>query len=104
MTTALTAPEGVEKAWPGTTPGADPLPGRLDRWLAARGAELVVVLGHPAYYPRFGFAPAAALGLTCKWPVPADAFMALDLRPGPPAAPGSGAARIVEYLPEFDDV
>ena len=74
----------------------------------ARGAEFVVVLGHPEYYPRFDFAPAAALGPACKWPVPAEAFMALDLRPaatgGAPAPPGSRDARLVEYLPEFDDV
>jgi predicted N-acetyltransferase YhbS len=28
------------------------------------GWRFVVVLGHPAYYPKFGFAPAAAFGLT----------------------------------------
>lgn len=28
----------------------------------------VVVLGDPAYYGRFGFKPAAAYGLHCRWP------------------------------------
>lgn len=28
------------------------------------GWHFVVVLGHPSYYPRFGFVPAAALGVT----------------------------------------
>jgi putative acetyltransferase len=29
----------------------------------ARGVPAIVLLGHPAYYPRFGFAAARALGL-----------------------------------------
>lgn len=47
----------------------------------ALGAELVVVLGHPSYYPRFGFAPAARLGLASEFDAPGAAFMALPLRP-----------------------
>ncbi len=46
------------------------------------GVGAVVVLGHPAYYPRFGFAPAARFGLDCAYDVPEEAFMALELRPG----------------------
>ncbi|MEV6298144.1 amidohydrolase [Actinoplanes sp. NPDC051861] len=52
MTTALTAPEGAEKAWPGPPPGADPLPGQLDRWLASRGAELVAIRRHIHAHPE----------------------------------------------------
>ena len=48
----------------------------------ALGADAVVVLGHPAYYPRFGFRPAEAFGLRCIYDVPPDAFMALELRNG----------------------
>jgi putative acetyltransferase len=40
---------------------------------------LVVVLGHPAYYPRFGFEPAGALGIEAPFDVPAEAWMALRL-------------------------
>ncbi len=36
----------------------------------ALGHDVVFVLGHPEYYPRFGFVPAPPRGLTCKWPVP----------------------------------
>ena len=43
---------------------------------------IVVVLGHPHYYPRFGFQPAHQLGLTCDYDVPSEIFMALDLTPG----------------------
>jgi amidohydrolase len=52
VTTALTAPEGVDTPWPGLTPGADPLPGQLDRWLAARGAELVTIRRHIHAHPE----------------------------------------------------
>lgn len=53
MTSALTVPEGTQLAsWPGSLPGADPLPGQLDRWLAARGAELVAVRRHIHAHPE----------------------------------------------------
>lgn len=42
----------------------------------------VVVVGHPDYYPRFGFAPASRFGLKCEYDVPEDAFLALELAPG----------------------
>jgi amidohydrolase len=38
--------------WPEPPPGADPLPGQLDRWLAARGAELVAVRRHLHAHPE----------------------------------------------------
>ena len=44
------------------------------------GMEAVVVLGHPGFYPRFGFVPAVRFGLRCEYEVPDDAFMALELR------------------------
>ena len=45
-------------------------------------AAAVVVLGHPEYYPRFGFAPGVRTGLGCEYDVPAEAFMVLELRSG----------------------
>lgn len=46
----------------------------------ARGEPLVVVLGHPEYYPRFGFVPAASMGIEPPWPdVPEEAFMVKPL-------------------------
>ena len=44
------------------------------------GERLVIVVGHPEYYPRFGFGPAGAHGLTS--PFPDEAFMTLELVPG----------------------
>ena len=40
---------------------------------------LVVVLGHPDYYPRFGFAPARRFGLDTPYEAPDEAWMALPL-------------------------
>ncbi|HGE8439871.1 TPA: GNAT family N-acetyltransferase [Serratia marcescens] len=39
----------------------------------------VVVLGDPAYYGRFGFQPAAAYGLNCRWPDTENAFQVYPL-------------------------
>jgi putative acetyltransferase len=45
-----------------------------------RGEPLVLVLGHPTYYPRFGFRPASTLGLAPPNPEwPDEAFMAVPL-------------------------
>jgi putative acetyltransferase len=49
-------------------------------WLIERGEQIVLVLGHPNYYPRFGFSSHRTRALT--HPFPPDAFMALELSPG----------------------
>lgn len=46
------------------------------------GAGAVVVLGHPGYYPRFGFSPASRFGVGSEYDVPDDAFMLIELVPG----------------------
>ena len=63
------------------------------------GCEVVVVLGHPEYYPRFGFVPASRKGLRCEYPVPDEVFMVAELRPN--ALSGRG---LVKYRPEFGGV
>ncbi|WP_434599278.1 bifunctional class I SAM-dependent methyltransferase/N-acetyltransferase [Streptomyces sp. A5-4] len=45
----------------------------------ARGERLVLVLGHPEYYPRFGFRRASAYGIRPGFDVPDEAMMALVL-------------------------
>ncbi|AJC60324.1 acetyltransferase [Streptomyces sp. 769] len=42
-----------------------------------QGEGLVVVLGHPDYYPRFGFVPASRFGIRAPFDVPDEALMAL---------------------------
>lgn len=49
------------------------------------GERTAIVLGHPPYYPRFGFAPAATrFGILPPQPWPDEAFMALSLDGSPP--------------------
>jgi putative acetyltransferase len=55
----------------------------------------IIVLGHPRYYPRFGFSAAAARGLAA--PFSGEAFMALELGPGSLA----GKTRSVHYPAAF---
>ncbi len=47
-----------------------------------QGFVAVVVLGHPEYYPRFGFSPASSFGIDCEYEVPAEVFMAIELQAG----------------------
>lgn len=74
----------------------------LIRWSLDEGAQdghsLVIVVGHPEYYPRFGFVPAMPLRVRCPFEVPSEVFMLLELRPG---ALG-GRTGTVRYRPEFD--
>ncbi|MCX5202880.1 bifunctional class I SAM-dependent methyltransferase/N-acetyltransferase [Streptomyces sp. NBC_00237] len=44
-----------------------------------RGERVLLVLGHPEYYPKFGFAPASGLGIRPGFEVPDEAMMALVL-------------------------
>ncbi len=48
--------------------------------LRARGERIVIVIGHPGYYPRFGFSQGQASSL--ESPFPRDAFLAMELSPG----------------------
>lgn len=64
------------------------------------GYSAVVVLGHPEYYPRFGFIPAHTFGLTCEFPSPPEAFMARELEAGALKE----ARGLVRYLPAFGEV
>jgi len=53
--------------------------------LKASGVELVFVLGHPGYYPKYGFSGAGSKGLDAPYPIPpenSDAWMVQELQPG----------------------
>ena len=64
------------------------------------GFRSVIVLGHPKYYPRFGFQPASQWSITAPFEVPDTAFMALELTKGGL----SGVSGKVVYPQEFQDV
>jgi len=65
----------------------------------AAGETIVVVLGHEAFYPRFGF--SASLARRLSSPYGGDAFMALELQPGALDAVLERVG-IVRYPPAFD--
>jgi putative acetyltransferase len=64
------------------------------------GHDIVFVLGHPEYYPRFGFVVAKEKRFCCEFPVPDEVFMVAELKPGAL----SGRRGLVKYLPEFSKV
>jgi putative acetyltransferase len=66
----------------------------------AAGYEAMFVLGHPEYYPRFGFQPASRWGIKSEYDVRDEHFMALELTENA-LADCSGIAR---YQPEFNEL
>ncbi|KAB8191191.1 GNAT family N-acetyltransferase [Nonomuraea phyllanthi] len=60
------------------------------------GEPLVLVLGHPRYYPRFGFVRASSYGIRAPFDVPDEAMMALPLDPSRPVPAGT-----ITYPPPF---
>ena len=71
-----------------------------NRKLMAAGCPYIIVLGHPGFYPRFGFEPASTRGITCEWEVPDDVFMVLALD----RAKVEGLSGIAKYRHEFSTV
>jgi putative acetyltransferase len=59
--------------------------------------RVLVVVGHPDYYRRFGFGPASRFRMSCEFRVPEDAFMVLELQLGSLI----GLRGVVRYQPEF---
>ena len=64
------------------------------------GVGLVVVLGHPDYYPRFGFRPAHMSGLSCEYDAPLEAFMVRELEDGVLET----CSGVVRYHPAFAEL
>lgn len=65
------------------------------------GHRVCFVLGHPYYYPKFGFERSDRYGLTCAYQgVPPEAFMVLALVPGAL----DGLSGVAHYLPDWDGV
>lgn len=64
------------------------------------GAAFVVVLGHPKYYPRFGFQRASIYGVKWEIDCPDEVFMALEFKPG--GIPADGGT--IAFAPEFAGV
>lgn len=62
------------------------------------GYRIIIVIGHPEYYPRFGFVPARDVGFEVPFDVPDEAFMVAGLVDG--ALEGTGG--MVVFSPPFD--
>ncbi|VEN73971.1 putative acetyltransferase; KpLE2 phage-like element [Candidatus Desulfarcum epimagneticum] len=91
---SLLAPLAVIPAFQKQGVGGALIRSGLER-LADDGVDLVFVLGHPEYYPRYGFKPAGARGFDAPFPIPeehAGAWMLQELRPG---ATGGASGQVV---------
>jgi putative acetyltransferase len=62
--------------------------------------DAVVVLGHPEFYPRFGFLPASRYKIRSEYDVPDDVFMLLELERGAL----DGASGLIRYDQAFANV
>ena len=63
------------------------------------GHEIVTVVGHAEYYPRFGFVPAGSKGIDCEFEVPDEAWILLELKEGVLM----GRTGTVKFQQEFRD-
>ncbi len=70
------------------------------RLCAERGFRIVVVLGHPDFYPRFGFSAALGEQLVSPYSGAGSAWMAAELEAGAM----KGVVGRVEYPPPFADL
>jgi putative acetyltransferase len=93
------APMAVAPAQQGKGIGSALVRAGLERCRAI-GFGAVVVLGHPTFYPRFGFQPSARFGVKCEYAAPEGAFMLVELVPGYM----SGVTGTVKFHPAFKDV
>ena len=63
--------------------------------------KLVIVLGHPNFYPKFGFKPAYDFGVIAPYDdIPKEVFLILELTSGAL----KGVSGIVEYPLAFQEV
>jgi putative acetyltransferase len=57
----------------------------------------MVVLGHPEYYPRFGFRPSVEYGIRSQFDVPDEVFMVMELK----SEARNDKKGVIKYRPEF---
>jgi len=62
--------------------------------------DTVIVLGHPEYYPKFGFEPASKYSIIFELEVPDEVFMVLELKEGAL----NNINGIAKYQPEFNEL
>ena len=64
------------------------------------GYGAIIVLGHPEYYPKFGFVPSTKYNISCEYNVPEEVFMILELRKDFL----KGISGIAKYHPVFNEM
>ncbi len=84
LSSMILAPLAISPNAQGKGVGGQLVNGGL-KHLSESKVDLVFVLGHPGYYPRFGFKPAGSQGFEAPYPIPsknASAWMVQELVPG----------------------
>ena len=71
-----------------------------NRRLADQRAPFVIVVGHPEFYPRFGFERASRRGIVSEWELPDEVFMVLALD----EARMANISGLAKYRDEFSTV
>lgn len=64
------------------------------------GHSIIILVGHPEYYPRFGFKPAEQNGIQHPFKVPEDVFMVCELVPDTL----NKVNGVLKYSAAFDDI
>ena len=64
------------------------------------GYDAIIVLGHPDYYPKFGFVPSVKYGIKSEYDVPDNVFMVLELKKNSL----KGKQGVIKYHEEFNCV
>jgi putative acetyltransferase len=93
------APMAVLPSWQRKGVGTKPTNAGLKASESA-GYRAVVVLGHPDYYPRFGFVPSRKFGIKSEYDCPPEAFLVKEIFKGALA----GITGIAQYHPAFDEL
>ncbi len=84
VSAAILAPLSVDPEYQNQGIGGRLIKDGLKR-LKAAGVELVFVLGHPGYYPKYGFSVAGIMGFDATYPIPPEnsgAWMVHELHLG----------------------
>jgi len=74
-------PMAVTPAYQGQSYGSALVKAGLDHCRDVN-VSAVVVLGHPCFYPRFGFSASTGFGIDSEYDVPEDVFMIVELEQG----------------------